>query len=319
MPAAMWTIFDEIADKEKNGVVLQGVTVSLWNLIRRDKTRSLSLIKKLLKQVEEETDDDEKARTALIYMVVDYAVWHNDPWAKDAIISWQRDPIKYSASLATAGHRLIDHIKPQNSGSQLEQARSLLLNHLDAVAVGLCNLQKRDADIPKEEMQVKWKLLYGVIDNAVLRIFFAADIDSNLRQREEHPLSDEQRMKYFQDALPILEKVLGFGRQKETGMLLAQTAHYFMQLLNGVLPCDPKLVLRMAMEVVVSSKRFGYNLDSMAMSETVKLVESILADHRESVQEEASVKNLLELLDVFVEAGWPDALNLVWRLDEIYR
>jgi hypothetical protein len=158
-----------------------------------------------------------------------------------------------------------------------------------------------------------------VIDNTVLRTYFAADVDSNLRQREEHPLSDEQRDKYFHDALPILEKVLSFGRQKETGMLLAQTAHYFMQLLNGVLRYDPQVVLRMASEVVICSKRFGYNLDSLAMSETVKLVESVLADHRERVQEEASVKNLLELLDAFVEAGWPDALNLVWRLDEIYR
>jgi hypothetical protein len=57
----------------------------------------------------------------------------------------------------------------------------------------------------------------------------------------------------------------------------------------------------------------------MAMGEVVKLVESILADYRNKVQEEASIKNLLELLDAFVEAGWPDALNLVWRLDEIYR
>ena len=71
--------------------------------------------------------------------------------------------------------------------------------------------------------------------------------------------------------------------------------------------------------MVRCSKRFNYNLDSMAMGEVVKLVESILADYRNKVQEEASIKNLLELLDAFVEAGWPDALNLVWRLDEIYR
>jgi len=92
-----------------------------------------------------------------------------------------------------------------------------------------------------------------------------------------------------------------------------------MELLNGVLPYDPRLALRMAAEVVGCSKRFNDNLDSMAMKETVKLVESILADHRESVQEESSIRNLLELLDAFVEAEWLEALNLVWRSDEIYR
>ena len=51
----------------------------------------------------------------------------------------------------------------------------------------------------------------------------------------------------------------------------------------------------------------------------MKLVESILADHRDKVQEDSSINDLLLILDAFVEAGWPEALNLVWRLDEIYR
>ena len=127
------------------------------------------------------------------------------------------------------------------------------------------------------------------------------------------------RKKYFYDILPILEKIIDFGKQSDTGMLLAPTAHRFMELLNGVLSCEPLLVLRMAADVVSCSKRYGYNLDSMAMSEAAKLVESILADYRENVQESVAITNLLELLDAFVEAGWPEALNLVWRLDEIYR
>jgi hypothetical protein len=319
MPSAMWAIFDQLAEKEENGVVLQGITVSLWNLIPNDNARSLSLIKKLLERVAEDTDDEEKACTTLVSMVVDYAVWHDDQWAKETIARWQRSTLEYSASISTAGHRLVEYIRPEHHGAQLEQSRALLLNHLDAVAAGLCSLQKTGASIPKEEMQKKWRLLYGVIDDTVMRIYFAADIDPNLRQRKEHPLSNKHRLRFFHDALPVLQKVLSFGKQPEMGILLAPTAHHFMQLLNGFLRYDPPLVLRMAAEVVTCSKPFGYNLDSMAMGDTVKLVETILADYREQVQEESSIKNLLELLDAFVEAGWPEALNLVWRLDEIYR
>ena len=75
----------------------------------------------------------------------------------------------------------------------------------------------------------------------------------------------------------------------------------------------------MAADVVSCSKRFNYNLDSLAMNETVKLVESLLADYRVKIQDDVSIKNLVGLLDSFVEAGWPEALRLVWRLDEIYR
>jgi hypothetical protein len=128
-----------------------------------------------------------------------------------------------------------------------------------------------------------------------------------------------KRNTVFRNALPILEKVLSFGKTPESGILLAPTAHHFMELLNGIIKYDPQLVLRLAADVIESSKRYNYNLDGMAMKEVVKLVESLLADYREYIQDEKSVTHLLNVLDAFVEAGWPDALNLVWRLDEVYR
>ncbi len=49
------------------------------------------------------------------------------------------------------------------------------------------------------------------------------------------------------------------------------------------------------------------------------LVESVLADYRNEVQEGEALADLLRLLDVFAKAGWPQALQLVWRLDEVFR
>jgi hypothetical protein len=314
----MWATLDEYGEKETNATVLQGVTVSLWQLIRYDKERSLKLIEKLLNREDEESDDEVKARGSLVSMVVDYAVAENNEWARETIASWRNNSFGLTATLAVAGRRLIAYIVPNVVEIQFERARELLIMHLDMAAKALTEL-RNNKDIPKEEFQIKWKQLYGIIDEAVMRIYFAADIDSNLRQQKNIQLNDEARKQFFIRALPVLEKILEFGKQPEIGMLLAPTAHHFMELLNGVLRYDPPLVLRMAAEVVSCSKRFNYNLDSMAMGEIVKLVESILADYRDKVQDEVSITNLLELLDAFVEVGWPEALTLVWRLDEIYR
>lgn len=317
-PDLMWSILDGFAEKETNSTVIQGVTVSLWQLIRRDKDRSLKLIEKLLNRADEESDDESKARGSLVSMVVDYAVVEDNQWAKETIARWRNNPIELAATLAVAGRRLIAYIAPNIIGIQLERARELLITHLNTAARALTDLRK-NTTFSKEDVQTKWKQLYGIIDEAVMRIYFAADVDSNLRQQKKVQLDDEMRKQFFVKALPVLEKILEFGKQPEIGMLLAPTAHHFMELLNGVLQYDPPLVLRMAADVVSCSKRFNYNLDSMAMGEIVKLVESILADYRDKVQDEASIKNLLELLDAFVEVGWPEALSLVWRLDEIYR
>ena len=75
----------------------------------------------------------------------------------------------------------------------------------------------------------------------------------------------------------------------------------------------------MATGVALSSKATGYNLDSLAVRDVVGLVEAILADHRSEVRDPASLEDLLTLLDIFAETGWPDALQLVWRLDEVFR
>jgi hypothetical protein len=52
----------------------------------------------------------------------------------------------------------------------------------------------------------------------------------------------------------------------------------------------------------------------------VKLVERYLAEHRALFREDAACRQaLLEMLDIFVKAGWPAARQLTYRLDEVFR
>ena len=92
-----------------------------------------------------------------------------------------------------------------------------------------------------------------------------------------------------------------------------------MQLLRSFLSCNPKEVLHLTECVARSSERFGYNLDSLAVAEVVKFVEIVLADHRSEVRDGQGLEDMLNLLDIFANTGWSDALRLVWRLDEVFR
>ena len=56
----------------------------------------------------------------------------------------------------------------------------------------------------------------------------------------------------------------------------------------------------------------------------MKLIQRALADHRDIFQRPDSKESeclaaLLKVLDLFVEAGWPEARQLTHRLEEIYR
>ncbi len=58
----------------------------------------------------------------------------------------------------------------------------------------------------------------------------------------------------------------------------------------------------------------------LAVEDVVKLVEIVLADHRDVVKDdEDCLESQLNLLDLFAKTSWSDALKLVWRLDEVFR
>jgi hypothetical protein len=91
-----------------------------------------------------------------------------------------------------------------------------------------------------------------------------------------------------------------------------------------LLPCSPEEIFWLAAQSIRTSSNAGLQFESLAVPEVVKLVQQALADHREIFQardgsESPALTALLEVLDIFVEAGWPEARALTHRLEEIYR
>jgi hypothetical protein len=82
-------------------------------------------------------------------------------------------------------------------------------------------------------------------------------------------------------------------------------------------------VFLIAAQAIQSSSEAGFQYDRMAVKEVVTLIERVLADHRDLFDSKdksntGCLEALLSVLDLFVEAGWPDARRLTNRLEEIY-
>jgi hypothetical protein len=180
----------------------------------------------------------------------------------------------------------------------------------------LCTILKEHRN---EEVNQQLNDVYGVIDQVIMRLYFAVVHKKDEAEEPIEQIPDELRHRYYSEIKPLMEGIIDFALDPENGVMFAKTAHYFMQLLTSFLSCNPREVLGLAEGVVRSSERFGYNLDALAVEDVVKLVEIVLADHRDEVRDGQGLKDLLNLLDIFTKAGWPDALKLVWRLDEVFR
>ena len=180
----------------------------------------------------------------------------------------------------------------------------------------LCTILKEHRN---EEVNQQLHDIYKVIDEVIMRLYFEVAREEGESEEPAEEISNELRCRFYNEVKPLMERVIDFALDSENGIMFAKTAYYFMQLLTSFLSCNPKEVLHLAEGVARSSEPFGYNLDALAVEDVVKLVEIVLADHRNEVRDGQGLEDLLNLLDIFAKTGWPDALRLVWRLDEVFR
>ena len=51
---------------------------------------------------------------------------------------------------------------------------------------------------------------------------------------------------FYNEVKPLMDGVIAFAQDRESGVMFAETAHYFMELLTSFLSCNPKEVLHLA-------------------------------------------------------------------------
>ncbi len=96
--------------------------------------------------------------------------------------------------------------------------------------------------------------------------------------------------------------------------------HYLIEALQSLVTSAPGPVLLRIAKAVRSGTAGAYQLESLGLDAIVKLIRRYLADYRRLLQEERGCRDaIVEILDVFVRAGWPAAMELTFRLEEIFR
>jgi len=325
-PEFFWRLANRIGETERNGVVAGGLFRTLSYLAIKHEQETVEVLDKFFKRVFSENLDIAVTSDA-IPIVLGLAVARKNVWALDTVEVFLNNPTRWAGPLRGCAFNAVTFITPQRledpeKAQQINNALSLLSRAVEAAASSLALVLKAVNHRGEwtEELQHQMKSLYGVIDEIVTRTYFAAKIEGSVSvEHDEVGPTHKQRSLYYFAIKPLLELIVQFALSKENGVLFAPTAHYFMQLLNGVLRYDPKGVLSLAAGVAASSEPTGYTLDPFAITEVVKIVEAVLADYRYDFRDGQPLLDLMNLLDIFAKTGDAQALELVWRLDEIFR
>jgi hypothetical protein len=169
---------------------------------------------------------------------------------------------------------------------------------------------------PEKALEERKNAAMQLVDAVGLQLYFASGAFCDQNQRPERALTPPQLRRFWNESKSLLEALAAEPHP--------HVAHQLIQTFTHLLPCAPSDVFMIAAKSIHASSQAGFQHDSLAVTEVVKLIQRALADHRDIFREERDGKSeclaaLLKVLDLFVEAGWPQARQLTHHLEEIYR
>ena len=328
-PDRFWHIMDNRAIHERNRVVQEHLYSTLTYVAARkeeNEAKTTHIMAKLL-----EHTPLPPGKQGLSDPFADLLMWlaidRQNSWALKIIEDrFLKDPIQYANILTRIVNKVMEnYIVPKyleipNGRKMARRAIEWLEKVIDVVSKRIGELYKILKEHETEEVAKQLHDTYEVIERVITCLYYEVAHEESQSEKQTEEISIELRCEFYKIVNPLMKRVIDFAQNPEHGLMFAPTAHYFMQLLTSFLRCSPKEVLHLAEGVVRSSEPFGYNLDAIAVRDVVEFVEIVLADYRHEVRDdEESLKDLLNLLDMFAKTGWTDALKLVWRLDEVFR
>jgi hypothetical protein len=170
------------------------------------------------------------------------------------------------------------------------------------------------SDFP-EDARLQVKAVHEVADELGVRVYFASgSFDERMadQQPQRKKLTEAVKGRFLREALPLVYAL--------SELAFPQVIHNILQALEAYIIINPRNVFLAVGRAVRQGQASGYQYDSLAAGLVVNIVRRYLADYRYLFREEPECRDALtEILNTFVRAGWPEAMGLTFRLEEIYR
>jgi hypothetical protein len=192
----------------------------------------------------------------------------------------------------------------------LEAAQAKLRTHQEAWE----KLHEHDQANGEAAKPVKEKLdrTAHMVDAVALQLYFASGAFADSAGKEDKGYTHQQLRRFWNESSPLLNAL--------ASEMHPHTADHLVKTLSYLLPYAPSEVFLLATKSIQSSAKAGFHHESLAVGHGVGLIQRALADHREIFRNDSEcLSALLDVLDLFVEAGWSEARQLTHRLEEIYR
>ncbi|HEV3075398.1 MAG TPA: hypothetical protein VHB47_13335 [Thermoanaerobaculia bacterium] len=322
--AEMWAMLERLGREETSqGVLAAMVGDALERLAGRYTARIAAVVLEILERFGV-VPESQRIRQSGTNLLARLYLWLDDPASSTATLRFAAHPKLFpdeACVLADVTREALRHGLAEGGEPAMEgvraRARDLLLRLLRAARISRDRLIADHEPVPfdawpKEDQDVVGSLT-RLIDQIAVEVYHASGaFHPNGPVNRGEILPEAGRQRFYQETGPLLDELAEIG--------LASIAHHLLQTLESFIAFDPAGVFVRMARVVASGRRGNYQFEALAVELIVRVVERYLAEHRHVFREDERCRvALLEILDVFVGAGWPSARQLTYRLDEMFR
>ena len=313
--AGFWRRLTDRLNREANLGVIEYIINHLLNRVVHSAPEVVeSLTLELLKRFPDDNERQSRLRKVVAHTLAVLWVRHERQLARSVIEAWVDDPARchdeLTIVLSTMREAFVVGLtgeKKQTDGALRHRALYLAARIVDAASEGLAI--HFSGDTPNVGDMADAREFAELLDLACRELYFATGAGAGGKESNTST-SDRGLEVFFVEVTPILERISDYATP--------HTVYYLLQLVEFLLPLDPERAFDLAAHALQSGgNRTGFHFESLGADLIVRLVGVFLADHKEIFDNEKRRNALISCLEIFMEAGWPAAQRLLYRLPEL--
>ena len=334
-PERMWQLAERVAATESHPDIVAALLCrSLIRFGRMDPVRCealLTIVKDRLATGQLPADEDRShVPEGLGQWVAILFVGQGRQMARAWLEEFAADPVRYSAALQTFLGMLRGQLFDRYRSNATEESRSIcnraqeglriVLTQMSQIAAEARSVLMSSPDEITRDAEIKRYRAAGMlVEGAANQLYFgsgayAAQQSQQNSQDEDPPgLLDVSAKAQFLDDYADTLAMLASSQEPST-------LHHLIELYEYLIPGNPATVFESVYQILLGRGREeGYHFESLGNTAVVRIVQRYIADHRNIFEDEGRRARLVEILRLFSEGGWAEALKLLYELPELLR
>jgi len=317
----VWEMVNKIKDNETNSEIVHHLSASLSYLRRVAPDQTYQALAAIYRKWQKSTN--EKLRETTFQQIAEAYVIYNNQNAKQLLDEVLEKPIEYSPELTQVEGHLrgflthgIDKPDDTDLAGIRARARSLLIEILGSFDEdeeyknwAKKHEGKKQSELTKEEIK-EIRSILGHTENIAEQIYFASG-SFDEKNNKEGKLSDTAKKVFITEQEELIAKIISTGR--------VSSAHHFVEMALVYIDTDPIWALKLVEQFITTSAPKGSTNESLMAGSVTTFIQKFISSHREHLKDPENQQLLINILDGFVETGWPEAINLMDDLEEIFR